>query len=451
MLRSLFAGISGMRVNQTMLDVTGNNIANANTVGFKSSSTVFQDTLSQMLTASSAPSATRGGTNPLQIGLGVQLSTVKQSFTQGSNEVTGVGTDMMINGDGFFILQSGGSNVYTRAGAFTFDASGNLVAPDGKFVMGYAATNYTNTPGEAPTFTFSYGDLGQTGPTWTGVAAGSAPADYTITLPDGTAINLDLSDDTDGNGITDMNDIVAQINGTPVTDTVGATWTASYTGGQIRLQSDLNGLLSANGYTPPAGPPSAGGPYTVADKVTLVNNDAADTQLGIDPTGVTVPYSGQFVDGKTDTPTFASGTDLVRLTLTSNATALSALNPNAQLQSYEIGSDGVITGTYDDGSRLAIGRIAIADFANPEGLTKVGDTQFQESPNSGRVQYANAGAILPGIGQTGTLTVGSLEMSNVDLASEFTNLILAQRGFEASTKVITTSDQVLSDLVNIIR
>ena len=366
---------------------------------------------------------------------------MKQNFTQGSNEVTGVGTDMMINGDGFFIVQSGGTFSYTRAGAFSFDANGNLVAPDGKFVMGYAATSYNNTPGEQPTFSFGYGDIGQSGTTWTGLDTASNAAHFTLTLPadasggTGATADIDLSDDTNEDGVTDMNDVVAQINAALADpDGQGATWTASYTGGTITLTSDLPGSLKANGYT--------------GTTVTLWNDAVA--QNAIDA-GNTPSSSGEFIDGKTDTPTYASGTALTRLSLTANATALAALNPNAQLQSYEIGSDGVITGTYDDGSRLAIGRIAIADFANPQGLTKVGETQFQESANSGRVQYAYAGATLPGIGQTGTLSVGSLEMSNVDLASEFTNLILAQRGFEASTKVITTSDQVLSDLVNIVR
>src|SRR3954453_11342725 len=139
MLRSLFSGISGLRVNQTMLDVTGNNIANANTTGFKSSGTVFQDTLSQMLTAGSAGNPQRGGTNPIQVGLGVQVAGTSGNFTQGSNQTTGRPTDMMINGDGFFVVQQGNNLTYTRAGSFSWDPQGNLVAPDGKFVMGYAA------------------------------------------------------------------------------------------------------------------------------------------------------------------------------------------------------------------------------------------------------------------------------------------------------------------------
>jgi flagellar hook protein FlgE len=284
MLRSLFSGISGLRVNQTMLDVTGNNIANANTTGFKSSSTVFQDTLSQMLTAGSAGNAQRGGTNPIQIGLGVQVAGTAGNFTQGSNQTTGRPTDMMINGDGFFVVQDGNSLTYTRAGSFSWDPNGNLVAPDGKFVMGYAAD---------PT---------------TGVA-----------------------------------------------DTAG-------------------GLQHVN----------------------------------------------QFMNG------IGTGTP--------------------KLVSYEISADGTVRGVYDDNSQHNIGQIALADFVNPQGLNKVGDTQFAASASSGTPTYG-----IPGNAGRGTLTVGSLEMSNVDLAQEFTNLILAQRGFEASSKVITTSDQILDDLVNIKR
>src|SRR5512133_3458813 len=138
MLRSLFAGISGLRVNQTMLDVTGNNIANANTTGFKSSSTVFEDTLSQMLTASSGASAGRGGTNPIQVGLGVQLAATNTNFNQGAAQTTGRSTDLMIQGDGMFAVKKGNEQHYNRAGAFTFDNTGALVTPTGNRVQGYA-------------------------------------------------------------------------------------------------------------------------------------------------------------------------------------------------------------------------------------------------------------------------------------------------------------------------
>ena len=147
MLRSLFAGISGLRANQTALDVTGNNIANANTIGFKSSSTVFSDTLSQMLTGASAGNATRGGTNPIQVGLGVQVAGVLGNFSQGSTQTTGRSTDLMLEGDGMFTAKLGNEQLYTRAGAFTFDESGTLVTPTGARVQGYALDASGNPTG----------------------------------------------------------------------------------------------------------------------------------------------------------------------------------------------------------------------------------------------------------------------------------------------------------------
>jgi flagellar hook protein FlgE len=284
MLRSLFAGISGLRANQTALDVAGNNIANANTIGYKSSSTVFQDTLSQMLTGGTRAGGARGGRNPIQVGLGVQLAATALNLNQGSAQTTGRPTDVMISGDGMFVVQAGNEKLYTRAGAFTFDDQGVLVTPSGARVQGYM---------------------------------------------------LDAS-------------------GAP-------------TGGL--------------------------------------------TNLTLDP-----------------------------------ANAVPAAPAGVELKSYSIGTDGKITGVFDDGVSRDLGQIALADFENPMGLEKVGETAFRESPSSGGPQLGVSGQ-----GRRGTMTAGALEMSNVDLAAEFTNLILAQRGFQASSRVITTSDQVLEDLVNIKR
>jgi flagellar hook protein FlgE len=285
MLRSLFSAISGLRANQTMLDVTGNNIANANTVGFKASNILFQDTLSQMLTGGSAGSATQGGTNPIQVGLGVQVGAITTSFNQGSAQVTGRATNMMISGDGFFVIKRGNEDLYTRAGAFNFDNSGNLVSPDGDLVQGYAA--------------------------------------------------------------------------------------------------DASGAINTSGT----------------------------------PTNVSIPeMAGQ-----------------------------AASTPPAQvLQSYSIGSDGVITGVFADGSKRALFQLALGNFSNPEGLEKVGDTAFREASSSGKAQIGTAGT-----GRLGNLVGGSLEMSNVDLAQEFTNMITAERGFQANSRVITTSDEMLQELVNL--
>jgi flagellar hook protein FlgE len=284
MLRSLFAGISGLRSNQTSIDVTGNNIANANTVGFKSSATVFSDTLSQMLTNATGATVGRGGTNPVQIGLGVQVAATTGTFTQGAAQVTNRPTDLMLQGDGMFVVQRGNDTTYTRAGAFTFDAGGALVTPAGGRVKGYA--------------------LGA--------------------------------------------------DGRP-------------TGGLVDV------TLSTAGLRPPVG----------------------------------------------------AGTELV---------------------SYSIGADGTLRGVFSDDVQRPMVRLALATFTNTAGLERVGDTAFRATASSGPVQLGVAGE-----GAMGTMQAGQLEMSNVDLAGEFTNLIIAQRGFQASSRVITTSDQVLEELVNIKR
>ncbi len=284
MLRSLFSGISGLRVNQTMLDVTGNNIANANTIGFKSSTTVFQDTLSQMLGGASGDGPVRGGINPMQVGLGVQLAATATNFNQGSTQTTGRTTDLLIEGDGFFVVANAQETLYTRAGAFTFDETGALVTPTGNRVMGY---------------------------------------------------NL-------------------AADGTPT------------------------GALRA---------------------ITL------DTAAAV--------------------PAVPAGVDLV---------------------SYSIGPDGKVRGLFDDGVQRDLCQLAVADFDNPMGLEEAGGSTWRMSANSGNPQVSVATQ-----NGNGTIISGALEMSNVDLAAEFTNLILAQRGFQASSRVITTSDQVLEDLVNIKR
>ena len=159
MLRSLFSAISGLRANQTMLDVTGNNIANANTVGFKSSNVVFQDTLSPDADRVGAPTATTGGTNPIQVGLGVQVGGVTTNFNQGSAQVTGRATNLMISGDGFFVVHRGNQEIYTRAGAFNFDSTGNLVTPDGDIVQGYKAVGRHHQPGRRPTENIEIADM----------------------------------------------------------------------------------------------------------------------------------------------------------------------------------------------------------------------------------------------------------------------------------------------------
>lgn len=396
MLRSLFSGISGLRSHQTMLDVTGNNIANVNTTGFKSSQTQFQDTLSQLVTGAGAAQQGTGGTNPAQVGLGVRVAGITTSFTQGASQLTGRSTDMMIQGDGFFVVRKGAETFYTRAGSFDFDSTGQMTLPgDGALVQGWMAVNGvidTNAP---------VTDLKVPAGTVMGAVASTAGS-FVGNLPsdaaEGTTKSLDL----------EVYDAQGNPRDISLTLTKGATgWTMSATDG--------TNTYPATG-TPEAMTFDADGKLTSTGSFTLG--------------GVAVDLST--ITGYASVDTVATGTQDGR--------------PAGTLQSFQLGADGTITGSFSNGLKQAIGRIALANFTNPAGLQKSGGSLFSSSVNSGDAQVGVAGA-----GGRGSLAGGALEMSNVDLSSEFTSLIIAQRGFQANSRVITTSDEVLQELVNLKR
>lgn len=284
MLRSMFAAISGLRSHQTMMDVTGNNISNVNTTGYKSMRATFQETLTQVVRGGNAQvtgaggDPELGGVNPMQLGLGSRVAATDTAFTQGASQVTGRVTDLAIQGDGLFAVTAGGQTYYSRAGALGFDEQGYLVGPGGELVLGWAGTPPTVTPG------------------------------------------------TDATGLTS-------------------------------LQVDTT---------------------THSDPIIL--------------------------------------------------------------------EDGSISALNASGERESVGKLALARFANANGLQRVGNGLFAETDNSGEMVVDAAGQ--QGLG---TIQAGTLEMSNVDLAQEFTNLILAQRGFQANARTITASDELLQDLVNLKR
>ncbi len=392
MLRSLFSGISGLRSHQTMLDVTGNNIANVNTTGFKSSQTIFQDTLSQVLTNAGGAQDGVGGTNPAQVGLGVQVAGIVTSFTQGASQTTGRSTDMMIQGDGFFVVRKGAETFYTRAGAFDFDATGQMVLPgDGALVQGWAAVNGvvdTNAP---------LTDLSvPAGTTMAAVASTSATyvGNLDASAEDGTTKTLTQK----------LYDEIGTERTLTLTFTKASTgWTVAATDGTATVGSqpvafDANGALTS--------------PTTITLGGVAVDLSTVTGYSGLD----TVAAGSQ--DGQ------AAGT----------------------LLSFALGADGTITGAFSNGLKQTIGRIALGTFTNPGGLEKAGGSLFRTSVNSGDAQIGTAGT-----GGRGALAGGRLEMSNVDLSSEFTNLIVAQRGFQANSRIITTSDEVLNELVNLKR
>jgi flagellar hook protein FlgE len=390
MLRSLYSGIAGLRAHQTMLDVTGNNIANVNTVGFKGSATVFQDTLSQLTQGAGSPGSGLGGTNPAQVGLGVQVAGITTNFSQGSAQATGKATDLMISGDGFFVTRSGNQSVYTRAGSFDFDSNGVLTTPDGKIVQGYPATNgVVNTNGGLSDITLPVGATSPAQATTVATVAGNLPSDSAV----GTKITRDVD----------------------VYDKQGTKRTLA-----------LDFTKTAAGW------------------------DVA----GADGTGATGTTALAFTDGKLTTGgSLAVGGITIDLSTTTGFAALSTAaisgvdgRKAGTLNGYTISGDGTLIGSFSNGETSALGRIALATFTNPAGLEKVGDSGYIVTGNSGAVTLGS-----PGDPGHGSLSGGTLEMSNVDLSQEFTNLIVAQRGFQANARIITTSDEVLQELTNLKR
>ncbi|WEO78980.1 flagellar hook protein FlgE [Cryobacterium sp. SO2] len=391
MLRSLYSGISGLRAHQTMLDVTGNNIANVNTTAFKASATQFQDTLSQLSQGAAAPTDGSGGSNPAQVGLGVQVAGIATNFAQGSSQTTGKASDMLISGDGFFVTQEGGETVYSRAGSFDFDSAGRLVTPSGAIVQGWGAVDGVVNEGGAigdlslPVDTVIAGDV-----TTSAIMGGNLPSD----AASGTSLVRDIK----------------------VYDASGAARTVSLTFTST----------GAGGWNVAAADGAAG------DTTTLAFTDGKLTT-----TGASLSVNGIDID-------LSALTGLAGLS-TASVTSQNGSAPGS-LESYSFGPDGTLVGLFSNGEQKALGRIALATFSNPGGLEKTGSNGYRATFNSGT---AELGA--PGSTGLGSLTGGALEMSNVDLSQEFTNLIVAQRGFQANARIITTSDEVLQELTNLKR
>ena len=390
MLRSLFSGISGLRAHQTMLDVTGNNIANVNTTGFKASQAQFQDTLSQVLQNAGAAQDGIGGTNPAQVGLGVRVAGITTNFQQGAAQLTNRSTDMMISGDGFFVVCKGAEQFYSRAGAFDFDATGQLVTPDGGLVQGWAAAadGSIDVNGPLVDLRLPIATLMAAEATTSATFEGNLPSEAAV----GTVLNREI----------DVYDAAGNRTALELSFTRTATgWDVSAT----------NGATTATG--------------------TLAFTD------GVLTGGGTLTVGAMTVD--LATVTGYAGLDTVEAS-TQNGRAAGTL------QSFTINADGTLLGSFSNGLKQPLGRVALATFTNPAGLTKSGNSLYASTVNSGDAQIGAAGT-----GGRGALTGGALEMSNVDLSAEFTNLIIAQRGFQANSRVITTSDELLQELVNLKR
>ena len=421
MMRAMFAAIGGLRNHIAFMDVVSNNIANVNTAGFKSSRVTFKDMLSQTTAGASAPTANLGGTNPVQVGLGMTLGGIDVMHLQGALQATGKLTDFAVQGNGFFVLRDGARTFYTRDGAFDVSVSGELVNPTNGFkVMGWnadATTGLVDTTQPVSAIEIPFGQsiaaqessLAEMVGNLDANAAVGAVVTSTVEVYDslGNAHPVTLSfEKTAANTW----DVTAAGDGTLVT---GVTATPA------QIAFDSTGALTT--------PDPTTTPFTP-----LVLDVTLDGAL----TGSNTPVS---VDVDFRSVTQFGGESNVMTTFNNGFSA-------GALVSFTVGPSGDITGIFSNGTNRTIGQMALAGFTNPGGLLKSGANMYEESANSGTASIGT-----PGTGGRGQVGSGVLEASNTDLAREFTNVVIAQRGFQASSRIISTADEMLSDLVNLKR
>ena len=408
MIGSLFAGISGLNANATAMTVIGDNIANVNTTAFKGNRSSFANVLSQSL----------GGSLGNDIGRGVEFWGTSALWTQGSLENTGSATDLAINGKGFFIVNdSSGGSFYTRAGQFYLDESGDMVNPDNYVVQGYeidASGNLGNLgdisiPGERvsppqPTQNFTF-DINLDAGAATGATYSTSQSVYDSL---GNAIPLTLTFTKTDPAVTPRTWTVAGTvpapNG-PVAFTGGTDFTFDTSGNLIVPAGDLTvGITMGNG----------------------ASNMSVTWDL-VDGSGPLGDITGYAAASNTTFQTQDGYTSGV-------------------LRGIAVDEEGVVTAAYSNGQLIPVYQVAMADFPSYEGLSKLGKNLYAESLNSGQP--------LPGVagyGRLGSITPMAIEMSNIDLAQEFVKMITTQRAFQANSRVITTSDEILSELINIKR
>lgn len=410
MIRSLRTGITGLRSNQLRLDVIGNNIAGVNTAGFKRSRVLFQDALSQRI-ATGGRLYGDNPRNPSNVGYGVTVGAIDQEWSQGAFEYTDLPTDLAIAGDGFFVAASERGPVLTRLGAFSFDANGYLVTPGGLRVQGWMASpdgsvttgglddiridpSKTLAPEQTSAMTVE-GNLASTR------EVGGDPVTMSSVIYDGTGaphtVVLTVEKTAEGEWALTG----AEVDGDP------PTALDIPTDGSATLTFDTNGVLTGGGAVALSGTFPDGSPLT----------------LDLDMAGIT-----QYAGSTTTSATIGNGA------------------PAGTLVDYGFDQEGRLVLAFSNGERRTTAQLALGLVANPDGLEQAGDGFFGASVASGELRIGRAGGEIPA-----GVVAGALEASNVDLAEEFTDMIVAQRGYQANARVITTSDELLQETVQLKR
>ncbi|MDY6949918.1 MAG: flagellar hook protein FlgE [Thermodesulfobacteriota bacterium] len=407
MIGSLFSGISGLTANTTAMSAVGDNIANVNTPGYKRSSPSFANILSQSM----------GGSQANQIGRGVKMVGVGTSWNPGSVETTDNSTDLSIGGEGLFVVNdAGGTAYYTRAGEFSFDKDGNLVNPDGLNVQGYAVDS-AGTPGAMGSIALP-----------PGIASAQSTSAFAL------GINLDA-------GCVEGDQYTSSLT---VYDSLG---------NDVPLTMTFTKTGNSNEWSWEATVPAAfvGEGNEVVGSGTVTFNEDGTLPDGTDPE-LSIPFS----NGATNPQTVAwdlyddsgaTNADLVQYASPSATTFMSRDGYAAgTLQSVSVDEQGLFSALYTNGVTTPFSQIVLADFPSYAGLAKIGDNLFSETPASGSASMGS-----PKSGGLGAISSNSLEMSNVNLVDEFVKMITSQRAFQANSRVITTSDEILAELINIKR
>jgi flagellar hook protein FlgE len=468
MMRSLFSGVSGLQNHQTRMDVVGNNIANINTTGFKRGRVNFQDILYQQLKGASRPTEELGGVNPQEVGLGMSIASIDTIHNQGSLQSTGVGTDLAIQGTGFFVLKDGTKFLYTRAGDFGVDNAGTLVNPaNGMRVQGWMAQDIEGT--QILDVSRDVEDLiipvGSKDP-----ARATTMIDFACNLdkripeiPD-NATALEVRQGTWSTAIKVYDSFgdehTLQVEFTRVADTANS-WNAAVV---VDPESDVaRNATIGFGDAPPAAGDAANFTVNFSNGGTLLSAvDGAGNASGevagarvIMNVAYDVPNTDLDADGNVIRQEFALNLGTVggfinSITQFAESSSSKAVSQDGYtmgyLDNFKIDGTGIINGVYSNGTNRIIGQIAMASFTNQNGLEKAGDTTFVVSTNSGT---ANIGP--SGIASKGKILSGTLEMSNVDMAEQFTDMIVTQRGFQANSRTIQTADQLLQELLSLKR
>ena len=400
--------LSGLTAEATALSAVANNLANQNTTGYKDTRVLFSDLFYQSL-------GTTGAGAPIQLGAGARVGSMPGTFTQGSVTATGVPTDVAIQGNGFFVVQNGGAVSYTRAGDFSVDKNNFLVTSEGQQVLGYPAVNGVVNPG------------GGVGPLQLGAGTISPP-----TVTSAVSITTNLNSGA----------AVGDTYSTPVSiyDSLGASHILTFTFTKTGVNAWNYSLA-----VPPGDSSLVGGIVTTGAMTFDGNGNLLTPAANL--AGLSIPG---LTDGAKNM-TFAWDLYNGNAPVISQVAAASSTSSTQQdgsssgtLTNFTIGADGTVTGSFTNGKTASLGQLALASFADQQGLQRAGSTDYTQTLASGQAVVGAAGT-----GGRGTLSGGSLELSNVDIATEFANLIVAQRAFEANAKAVTTFDQITQDTINL--